>query len=88
MGTGREQIMDRFDEMSDHQVTWLDITSTFVLLAFILGILALVGLFAGSPHKGQEPLGSEGAVFDGPPAVAPEPATAEDAVVERYVADW
>jgi hypothetical protein len=74
--------MDRFDEMSDHQVTWLDIASTFVLLAFILGGLALVGLFAGPPHKGPEPLtsGSEGAVFDGPPPVAPEPAPAEDAV--------
>jgi hypothetical protein len=83
----KEHIMDRFDEMSDHQVTWLDITSTFVLLAFILGGLALVGLFAGSPHNRPEPLmsGSEGAVFDGPPPVAP--ATAEDAVVERYVAD-
>jgi hypothetical protein len=81
---------DPFDRMSDRQVTWLDILATFIIVAFILGSFAFFSQFAGSPQNGRQPLlsGSEGAVFDGPPPIAPGAADAEEDGRERRLVGW
>jgi hypothetical protein len=93
--------MDPFDQMSDRQVTWLEILSTFIILAFILGSFAFVGQFAGSPQRVQRSLmsGSQGAVYDGAllsgseapvfngPLTVPGAANAEQDDLERRAMD-